>query len=461
MILEKRHKMRNVDTLKKIEIIDYFGQNKVQLKSKEIFPFVNYPNGTPCHIGNLYLLNLEEKNRSINSIKQYASNINYLISFCYKRKLDFLKLTEGVFMDFTYELRQETDSGNPLKRIRNSNTLNNIIRTNLDFLNFIGNFHDKPNFVFDNLGAKTNKKNFNIKDSEYSIEISGWFHRSLEAPTPRKTRNPIGKESIDKLYEAIVVKSSSKFLQQRRIIMLRLLESTGARSGEIALVKVNDILESFENDGFLKMTTLKRKNQNIFRYVHIDLVDLNLIKNYINLYRKKIIKNTIGLAQDHGYLFINEHNGEKAFDTVISNDVSVLKKIAGIEEQTCAHMFRHRFITKQFVNLIKQYKYENQDEFRKALLDTNTLKQKIQQMTGHKNLNSLDTYIDLAFNEVFNGKTVLDKISVANAYESFDSQLKIITLQLVNGEISPSEFEKKQQELISSREESIKLKEKL
>ncbi len=109
--------------------------------------------------------------------------------------------------------------------------------------------------------------------------------------------------------------------------------------------------------------------------------------------------------------------------------------------------------------MIKQYKYENQDQFRKALLDTNTLKQKIKQMTGHQNLNSLDVYIDLAFNEVFNTKTVLDKISVANAYESFDSQLKIITLQLVNGEISPSEFEEKQQELIKSREESIKLKE--
>lgn len=61
MTLEKRHKMRNVDTLKNIEIIDYFGQNKVQLKSKQSFPFVNYPNGTPCNIGNLYLLNLEEK----------------------------------------------------------------------------------------------------------------------------------------------------------------------------------------------------------------------------------------------------------------------------------------------------------------------------------------------------------------------------------------------------------------
>lgn len=452
--------MRSVDNLKNIEIIDYFGQTKVQLKSKEIFPFVNYPNGKSCNIGNLYLLNLEDKNRSIHSIRQYASNINYLISFCFVRKIDFLKITEGIFMDFTYGLRKETDSSNPLKRTRNSNTLNNIIRTNLDFLNFIGNFYEKPNFIFDNVGAKTNKKNINIKDKEYSIEINGWVHRSLESSSPRKTRNPIGKESIDKLYEAIMSQDSSKFLQQRRIIMLRLLESTGARAGEIALVKVNDILDAFNNDCFMKMTTLKRKDSNAFRYVQVDISDLNLIKNYINLYRRKIIKNTIGLSQDNGYLFINEHNGQKSFDTVISNDVNVLKKVAGIEEQTCAHMFRHRFITKQFVNLIKQYKYENQDDFRKALLDTNTLKQKIQQMTGHKNLSSLDTYIDLAFNELFNTKTVLDKVSVANAYESFDSQLKIITLQLINKEISPIEFEKKQKELIKYREESIKLKEK-
>lgn len=447
----------SVNHLKNIEIIDYFGQNKVQLKSKEKFPFIVYPNGSPCHMANMYLLELEERNRSIHSIKQYASNINYLVNFCFEKKIDFLKLNEGSFIDFTYELRKETDNNNPLKRARNANTLNNIVRTNLDFLNFIGNFHNKPSFVFDNIGAKTNSKN--IKNGEVSIEMNGWSHKGLEVPSPRKTRNPIGKEVIDKLYEAIVEKSSSKFLQQRRIIMLRLLEATGARAGEIAIIKVNDVMEAFNNDGFMKMTTLKRKSKNTFRYVQIDLSDLHLIKNYINLYRKKIIKETIGLAKDHGYLFINEHNGDKSFDTVISNDVNVLKKVANIEEQACAHMFRHRFITKQFVNLIKQYKYENQDQFRKALLDTNTLKQKIQQMTGHQNLNSLDGYIDLAFNEVFNSKTVLDKVAVANAYESFDSQLKVLTMELVNGQISPIEFEQKQKELINNREQSIKLKE--
>jgi hypothetical protein len=451
--------MKKIDLLKNINIIDYFGNNKVELKKKDFFPFIKYPSGNPCHIGNLYLLNLEEKNRSLNSIKQYAFNINYLISFCNNKKVDFLNLTEGDFMDFAYSLREENNHTNPLLRMRNSNTLNNIIRTNLDFLHFIGKFHDKPNFVFESLGAKNNIKSFNLKDSEYSIEINGWYHRSLEAPTPKKTRNPITKESIAKLYEAILVKNSSKFLQQRRIIMLRLLESTGARAGEIALIKVTDILEALEKDGFLKLTTLKKKSLNNFRYVQIDLSDLNLIKNYINIYRKKIIRKTVGSDKDSGYLFINENSGEKAFDSVISNDVNVLRKIAGIEEQACAHMFRHRFITKQFVNLIQQYKYENPSDFRKALLDTNTLKQKIQQMTGHKNLNSLDTYIDLAFNEVFNSKVVLDKMAVANAYDTFDSQLKIIILQLVKGELSAKEFDEKQKELIKLRDISIKAKE--
>ena len=81
----------SVNNLKNIEIIDYFGQNKVQLKSKEKFPFIIYPNGNPCYMANMYLLELEERNRSIHSIKQYASNINYLVNFCLEKKIDFLK----------------------------------------------------------------------------------------------------------------------------------------------------------------------------------------------------------------------------------------------------------------------------------------------------------------------------------------------------------------------------------
>lgn len=78
-------------------------------------------------------------------------------------------------------------------------------------------------------------------------------------------------------------------------------------------------------------------------------------------------------------------------------------------------------------------------------------------MTGHQNLNSLDVYIDLAFNEIFNTKVVLDKVALANAYESFDSQLKLLTMKLVNNQISIIEFEEKQKELIKNREDFINI----
>ena len=78
-------------------------------------------------------------------------------------------------------------------------------------------------------------------------------------------------------------------------------------------------------------------------------------------------------------------------------------------------------------------------------------------MTGHQNLNSLDVYIDLAFNEIFNTKVVLDKVALGNAYESFDSQLKLLTMKLVNNQISIIEFEEKQKELIKNREDFINI----
>ena len=80
-------------------------------------------------------------------------------------------------------------------------------------------------------------------------------------------------------------------------------------------------------------------------------------------------------------------------------------------------------------------------------------------MTGHWNWNSLDVYIYLAFNEISNTKTVLDKLAVANAYDSFDTQLKLITMELINNKISPLEFDRKQKELIKYREESIRMNE--
>jgi integrase len=95
-------------------------------------------------------------------------------------------------------------------------------------------------------------------------------------------------------------------------------------------------------------------------------------------------------------LLISEKKGNPIVAATISNEIAKLSKIAVIEEKICAHMFRHRFITNFFIKLIKQYDWENKDEFKNALLDINSLKVHIQQVTGHKNVESLNSYIDLA-----------------------------------------------------------------
>lgn len=117
-----------------------------------------------------------------------------------------------------------------------------------------------------------------------------------------------------------------------------------------------------------------------------------------------------------------------------------LKELSGLEGQVCAHMFRHRFITKCFVKLIKHYDLENKDDFRNALMDINSLKVHIQQLTGHISVKSLDHYIDLAKDELTNINAVIDKVSLSNAYEAYDRNEDLLLKQLDNNEITVREY---------------------
>jgi hypothetical protein len=82
-------------------------------------------------------------------------------------------------------------------------------------------------------------------------------------------------------------------------------------------------------------------------------------------------------------------------------------------------MFRHRFITKLFVWLINQHNIENEDSFRRLLLDGNAMREKVRQWTGHANLASLDTYIHMAFDEAANFGKVETAVNLRRVVESF------------------------------------------
>jgi hypothetical protein len=145
------------------------------------------------------------------------------------------------------------------------------------------------------------------------------------------------------------------------------------------------------------LPTLKKSDPQE-RYVPVSRVDLRAVLDYIDFSRAPLLKRM--KVHDHGLVLINSYNGGPIQANTITNDIGEMAAEAGLIEKASPHMFRHRFITKVFVRLIEQHEVQNPDQLRRLLLDSEMLKRKVCELTGHSDLQSLEVYIHLAFDEV-------------------------------------------------------------
>jgi len=182
----------------------------------------------------------------------------------------------------------------------------------------------------------------------------------------------------------------------------------------------------------LKMLNLKQEEDS-YRSVPVTHMLLAQLKKHIRLFRNKVIKSKLGKANDHDYFLISETTGKPVAADLITNEISNLRLIAGIEEQVCSHMFRHSFVTNLFVLLIERHDFENTDDFRKALLSSEKFRMEVMQWTGHKDASSLDHYIDFAFAKVANYARTVSSVHLIRAQEIFDKMLRQLTKRLNAG----------------------------
>ena len=381
----------NVKILTNVELPLYFNK-EIIYKTWEKFPYVRM-NGIFCISLNSFLQSSSIICLKYNSIIKIAYSLSHLVSYCENKKLRLIDFNEDNFIELSKKLSNSGISNNSTNY-----TLKNI----LYFFEFYGEkFLQEPNYIIKIFNAQIN---INSRNSE-----EYFYHPCFLPKSELKVRNPINVENIEKIYEQIDNLYVGKFAQKRTRVIIKLLEITGARVSEIANIKVLDIEKALLDKNLLKIKTLKRK-QDEHRYIPISKDKLSEIVTYIKIFRSKVIKSTIGSDKDHGYLLVNEKTGKPLTSNTISNDMIRLRDLAGIEQQTCAHMFRHRFITNMFIKLIEQYDLENKDSFRNALMDLETLKVHIKEISGHKNIASLDHYIHLAKSELTNMNKVIDKI---------------------------------------------------
>ncbi|HGH5397460.1 TPA: tyrosine-type recombinase/integrase [Raoultella planticola] len=409
-------------------------------------PLLTWPDGRPCTEANLYILNCFERGLSRKedggTLTQYSKLLSHLIRFCFNNNCSFIDLNDSHFSLFIRMLQSEIDPKKPGQRIRQAAHVANIGRICLGFLGYVGELYLEPSFIGATGTIRAETKEVKLASLRKNISRIYWHHHSFPHPEPQTRRLPINSKNIEKIIEVIPVVSTTTYQRRRRFILIKLLEITGARRIEIANIKVEDIYNArlMGQESMLKVLTAKRsEGKEQYRYLPISGADLELIVNFIEKFRYRIIKKTIGVNKDHGYLLISETSGLRLATETLTNELLLLAKAAKIEEQACAHMFRHRFITKLFVTLIEQHEYSNSDDFRRALIDGETLKRKVQEYTGHTSISSLEHYIHLAFEEVTKFGRTLDLIKARQTVQSLQSNLKDISIELIQGG-SPAEL---------------------
>ena len=388
---------------------------KVNTRGAENLPFIYWPNRVPCLEANAYMISLLQKGLSRRNrggtIAEYAKNISPLLRFCHINGLKLIDLTDNYFTLFIRGLQALNVEG---EKQRSCNEVLKIGRRCIDFMFYLAGFHSTDNLIGEeNCSITVNRNEFiRVSKSNKKFRQKYWAHESFPDPDPVLRRRPISNDVV-KALKKTAGNIDDKGLRLRKELMIACFEQTGGRRGEVANILVKDVEAANRLVGsapLLTMTSLKGGNS---RCVPVPRVFIQQAMKYIKRVRRRIVRNKLGTGKDHGFLLISHTTGNKLATDTLTTQMSELCVMAGVDDQPGhPHLFRHAYITQKFVATILQYDINNQDEFRKALLSTSAIKLDIQQWTGHRSLDSLDTYIDLAFYEIGHMSQVHSTISL-------------------------------------------------
>ena len=320
---------------------------------------------------------------------------------------------------------------------------------------FVGNFHGDANFVAVN-GTINIIKNTNASSKRNSISPRGYglSHAALLLGHREHTRSPITTENIAKLRESAGALTNSKQIKQRRLLFISLLEHTGGRRSEVGAIKVPDIKAAMRmKHPKLRLTTLKQ-GITTERLIPVTKMVLSDAIKYIDIYRSKIIRKFN--MPDHGFLFISDTTGKPLSKSYLTTEMGNLRRHAKIEEQACAHMFRHAFITNQFIRMITQYKIKNRTAFLHELSLEGIFFAEIREITGHKDPWSLVPYIHLAFKHLSGHADTMTSVHLSKVHEVFDQKHEELMQKLEDG-MSPAEYRKEYAELVRLRDEDLEI----
>lgn len=397
----------------------------------EGIPCFYWTNGQYCFEVNSYILHMwvNEKKSLTNkggSLRQDCMQLSHLIRFVEKNRLSCLRLTDTYFTMFIKGLSAGVDEDGELAR--QSSIVRSIGSRCLDFLSYCGDFFDFPDFVALGGVIRGVKVDAAMRSKHMSTyrRIS-WYHHSFPVSSEDGRREPVTDSSI----KALRIAARKQPLQKgaRSKVIISVLINTGCRRIEAARITVPDIMEAYRSNlshPLLRVPSAKGHNE--YRFVPVPHVVLKSWVDYITDFRKPMIDKWCARHtqkfDDHGFLFICVKSCQPLCINTLTNEIGDLRRLAGLEVRSHPHMFRHRFITDKFKELILQYDLQNTDVMRRALANSEVIKRVLQQWSGHKLTESLDRYIHLAFNELARMEKVVEGVFVEASVKALDALLE-------------------------------------
>jgi hypothetical protein len=431
-----------------------------------MMPFMTWPDGSPCLQANAYMIKMRmqpgrgghgpsRKGTKGGTFGQYAGQISHLIRFCYYNKLNFIALSDDDFCEFIDGLRIKTKPGKPNQKQRIERTILSIGRRCLHFLAYTGDMNGIQNFV--GIGGTIS---IEMVDSIFyrngkAFKNSSVHHRSFRTPGALKSRKPISEQSIESLREAIDAISKSEFLYNRRQLMISVFEELGARRAEIQAITVAQVYALAKvKKPVLNIRTLKRGDIGLTRELELSGALVDQLIDYIREDRRSIMKR-FKEAPDHGFLFVTERGGRPLGIDSITMEFSLIRRAAGIEEQACAHLFRHAFCTNVVAELIAGIQAISPDSFRQTLMTNKLIAEHAMAKTGHATLESLLGYVDSAFKLKSKYEHIIRHVDAARTFDKYERRRKRLLEDFEKDKITKAQYLEREKSLTLARERDL------
>lgn len=425
------------------------GTGKFSCHAPEILPTafaIVWPDGTPCYSAEMYLMSVAShhanRREDGGSLKVLAKNLSLLVRFLSSRHRAPWDLQDADMKEAIQWLQEEPDWRNPAIPRRNGNTIDAIQADWIAFLRWI-----QENLVPDRVIVGTPDESPQIPlvrktfvDHRGRTRTALKYRYTPVAATPL-AKGPISRETRAKLRIAIIAMSDSQaksnryrgrfksnddfrfqldYLRRRRECLLDLIEATGSRPGELALLRASTNGRCTATGKLRKPVLKTRRFPDPELLVPIDAgvaIRLELLLARRGSLIERLGSSGREVHLDRIFLTVSGHPMGPA---TMEKEFSRIVRTAGIsDEQVCLSMFRHRFITNMVVMHIRSFMAAHPSQNRNLITDSDyrTILRRVATFTGHRSEESLLPYIDLAWDELgaFDGVKVLT--STANLVE--------------------------------------------